>query len=106
VGVEVQLHKYGDIYKISEPEVGSEGECCDKKCGIHIISSQVQERGTYFPSLQEVYPYAINKHVNIMSFRNVSVLSLRIPLVSFRVRVNLDCCSNQENAFVGAANTR
>ena len=62
---EVQSHKYGDIYNISEAKVESEEECCDRKCGIHIISSQVQERGTYFPSFQEVYPYAINKHVNV-----------------------------------------
>jgi hypothetical protein len=61
----VQSPKYGDIYKISETKVESEEECCDGKCGIHIISSQVQERGTYFPTLQEVYPYAINKHVSI-----------------------------------------
>jgi len=53
--------------------VESEEECCDRKCGIHIISFQVQERGTYFPSLQEVYPYAINKHVNIICHLETSV---------------------------------
>ena len=64
--VEVQSHIYCDIYRISETKVESEDECCDRKCGIHIISFQVQERGTYFPSLQEMYPYAINKYVNIV----------------------------------------
>jgi hypothetical protein len=103
VGEGVQPHEYGGPYKISGIKVESEEACCDKKCGIHIISSQVQERGTYVPSLQEVYPYAIHKHVHIICHLETS---LPIPLVSFRVRVKLDCCSNLENTFVGAANTR